>query len=342
MKKRLIIFNLEMNLDSTVMAAAHDWVESFAKNYDVVKVYSTHVGRVMLPANVTVTEIGGGTVWARLRAFSRLLRVVITNFGSRREMVVFHHMSTYTAVILGPVFRLLGIKQGLWYSHSVKSLSLTFAACFVDFIFSSSPEALPLDSSKSSFIGHGISLTRFKNHVQENNNRSGIVSLGRYAPIKRFESLLELARYFKSIKFDLYGPTGSVEYRKFLVDEFESKYPNVSIGNALDYAVIPNLLSKYEYFYSGTPKSVDKAAIEAALSGCFILSINPPTIEISGMSEVWNLLGIPCPREISRQIVALEAAVNDRNQLRSALVLNAQRRNNLEFLTSQISISLNQ
>lgn len=342
MKKELVIFNLEMNLDSTVMAAAHDWVESFAKKYDVVKVYSTHVGRVVLPANVTVTEIGGGTVWARILAFSRLMRVVTSNFGSRRELVVFHHMSTYTAVILGPVFRLLGVKQGLWYSHSVKSFSLSFAASLVDFVFSSSPEALPLESSKSIFIGHGISLTRFKSSELENNNRSGIVSLGRYAPIKRYESFLELAGYFSSIKFEIYGPTGSTEYRKFLTDKFESKYPNVTIGNALDYSEIPNLLNRYEYFYSGTPKSVDKAAVEAALSGCFVLSTNSPTIEITGMSEVWNLLGISCPTEISKQIMELEAATINRGQLRSTLVLNAQHRNNLESLTAQISISLNQ
>jgi hypothetical protein len=342
MKNEIIIFNLEMNLDSAVLAAAHDWVENFSKKYEVVKVYSTHVGRIALPANVTVSELGGGSNWARLLAFSRLMKAVTRNFSSRRDMVVFHHMSTYSAVILGPLFRLLGVKQGLWYSHSVKSTSLSIAACFVDVIFSSSLEALPLDSSKSVFVGHGISLTRFTGNEVMNTSRSGIVSLGRYAPIKRYENFLNLAGYFSDTEFDIFGPTGSIDYRKSLVVNFASKYSNITIGDALDYSDIPNLLTRYEYFYSGTPKSVDKAAIEAALSGCFILSTNPTTIEITGMSEVWNLLGISCPGEISKQIVQLEAAVIDRCQMRSTLVLNARRRNNLESLTDQISISLNQ
>jgi glycosyltransferase involved in cell wall biosynthesis len=342
MKKELIIFNLETNLDSPVLAAAHDWVESFSKEFDRVKVYSTHVGRFALPMHVEVSEIGGGSILTRLTALVRLLRVGMASVNSKGDIVVLHHMSTYSAVISGPIFRLFGIKQGLWYSHSIKSISLVVASRFVDVIFSSSPDALPLKSSKNVFVGHGINLERFKRIVNSERNRTGIVSLGRYAPVKNYERYLELASEFKELKFDIYGPTGLPEYRDELVNTFESKNPNVKLLGSVNYLQVPNLLSRYEYFYSGTPKSVDKAAIEAALSGCFILSVNPATVEVSGMGEVWNHMGIKSPKDISNQIRELQFTCLDRDQLRELLVMSAQRRNNLESLTSQISESLSQ
>jgi glycosyltransferase involved in cell wall biosynthesis len=168
------------------------------------------------------------------------------------------------------------------------------------------------------------------------------VSLGRYAPVKNYELYLELASDFREVKFDIYGPTGSPEYRKGLVDKFELRNSNVRLLESVNYSEIPKLLSRYEYFYSGTPKSVDKAAIEAALSGCFILSVNPATIEISGMGEVWNHVGIRCPKEIAQQIRELQSTNINKDHLRDLLVISAQRRNNLEFLTGQICNSLRQ
>jgi hypothetical protein len=66
----LVIFNLETNLDSQVLAMGHSWVEKLAANdFQKVFVYSTHVGRHHLPTKVTVVEIGGGNFFKRLERF---------------------------------------------------------------------------------------------------------------------------------------------------------------------------------------------------------------------------------------------------------------------------------
>ena len=72
--KTLIIYNLETDLDSQVLAAAHDWVEAFAAQVDKVFVYSTHVGQTNLPANVVVKELGGGSFLKRLVGLFRLYK----------------------------------------------------------------------------------------------------------------------------------------------------------------------------------------------------------------------------------------------------------------------------
>ena len=84
-----MIYNLETNLDSNVLAAAHDWVESFAKHVDQVVVYSTHVGRIDLPANVIVHEIGGGSSVSKVLAVLRLLKSVAIEFPNRNRLFVF-------------------------------------------------------------------------------------------------------------------------------------------------------------------------------------------------------------------------------------------------------------
>lgn len=340
MRDELVIFNLELDLDSPVLAVAHDWVESFAGIFEKVTVYSTHIGRISLPLNVSVKELGGGSARARIVAVFRLLKSLAFCLRNRGNIVVFHHMSTYSAVILGPFFRFLRIRQGIWYSHSVRSKSLWLAAKLANVIFSSTPDALPLVSRKSRFVGHGINLKKFKKQDFASNNRSGIVSLGRYAPIKNFEEFLEIADSFKDMVFEIYGPSGNLHYKNLLVEQFESKFANVSLYNSVNYREIPDLLSKYEYFYSGTPKSVDKAAIEAALSGCFIISTNTTTLDVTGMSEVWKFMKIPHPNNLARQIWELETTQEDRGQLRKLLISKAQERNNLETLTAQIKLSL--
>ena len=116
--KTLIIYNLETDLDSQVLAAAHDWVEAFAAQVDKVFVYSTHVGRTNLPANVVVKELGGGSFLKRLVGLFRLYKSFAIALKHQSSVCMFHHMSPRTLLFVGPLYKIAGIKQGLWYSHS--------------------------------------------------------------------------------------------------------------------------------------------------------------------------------------------------------------------------------
>mgnify|MGYP000889057599 FL=1 len=107
--KTLIIYNLETDLDSQVLAAAHDWVEAFAAQVDKVFVYSTHVGRTKLPANVVVKELGGGSFLKRVAGLFKLYKSFATSLKHRSSVCVFHHMSPRTLLIVGPLYKIAGI-----------------------------------------------------------------------------------------------------------------------------------------------------------------------------------------------------------------------------------------
>ena len=159
---RIFIFNLETNLDSHVLAAGHDWIEAFSHHFDTVEVYSTHVKRTDLTANVRVKELGGGSPYRKLKNLYRLLKVIPRIWKYRDNAIVFHHMSSRTLAVLGLPVRLMRIPQGIWYSHSKADWSLRIGSTFADMIFTSTEYAYPLRSNKLKFIGHGIKLNNKK------------------------------------------------------------------------------------------------------------------------------------------------------------------------------------
>ena len=62
----------------------------------------------------------------------------------------------------------------------------------------------------------------------------------------------------------------------------------IEFQNSVPRKLVPNILEKYGIFYTGTPGSTDKAAIEAAIAGCYILTVNPDTQKLLGMSDFWK------------------------------------------------------
>jgi glycosyltransferase involved in cell wall biosynthesis len=293
--KVLIVYNLETNLDSEVLAVAHDWVEAFAAQVDKVFVYSTHVGRNSLPANVVVKELGGGSFLKRFLALLRLFNSFRTSLKYRRNLCVFHHMSPRTLLILGPLYKIARINQGLWYSHSKKSLSLKYAHLLANNIFSSTPSAIPIVNRRIRFVGHGIKSKPLVDALKTSTKkRSGILALGRVVPIKNIElviSAISESKY-KDLKITCIGPhQAKGEYVQSLRDFAISHQIELQIEQAIAYSKVPQTLAKFEYIFTGTPKSVDKAVIEGAMSGCFVLAIEKEILKVTGMLEIWRNLG---------------------------------------------------
>jgi glycosyltransferase involved in cell wall biosynthesis len=342
----LWIFNLETDLNSDVLAAAHDWIEEFALNFDEIKVYSTHVGLFNLPNNVTVNEIGGGSAFEKMVGLWRLLKLVPILFSRRKKSYVFHHMSPRTALILGIPIKLFGISQAIWYSHSKASISLKISQYFVSTIFSSIPGALPLKTKKAKFVGHAINSKKF-NKLNVETNRYGIVSVGRITNIKRLDHLLrEVSELPNSLKSELEvkligNHTDSQEYYQQLILIAESNGVKLSIFDSMDYKDIPNVLKKAKYFYSGTPNSVDKAAIEAAMSGCLIISENENVLSLTGMSDIWTYMAEQRPMRIVDQILKLEKLSVDQNlQIAKTISTSATKKSDLSSTIFSISQNL--
>jgi hypothetical protein len=255
----LLIFNLELDLDSKVLATSHDWVNAFSPHFNNIRLVSTHVGRIALPENVTVIELGGGSLRNRILGGLKLCLQIPFLIRNRRELSVFHHMATYPAAFLSPLIKFLAIKQSIWYSHSHASFSFKWCSRFMDHIYGPAVGAVPLKSQKIRFLGHGIKLEGFLEWKQsENLERSGLVSFGRIAPIKNFHLLLTDDFPADNCRVDIFGP--SLEDRKYdslLYDKASKHGVRLTIHPPVAYSEVAKILMKYSFFFSGTPMSVD-------------------------------------------------------------------------------------
>ena len=336
--ERLVIFNLATDEHNPLLAFASDWVGTFSELVKDTEVVSTHVGSHSLPETIKVYEIGGGDIFRRGLAIFKLIYHGIRIIANGKETIIFHHMSTYSAFILGPLFRLRGFKQGLWYSHNRNSLILRFGSAVVNDIFSPTLDSFPFKSEKLHPVGHGISVSKFDHPEYENLNRTGIVSLGRISQVKRLDKLIsglsETEVRDKSIT--LVGPIlGQNNLYESLVSLAKRKNILLNFSPAVPYNEVAKTLSNYSMCYTGSPKTVDKSSIEGALMGCFVLSENFNVLEQTGMNEVWKVIGREAPKTISEQIMTL-SVYESRTDLRRILIENAIRKNDLKSTAKRI------
>lgn len=294
--KILVVYNLETNLDSHVLASSHSWIQQFSSIYEKVYVFSTHLGRTNLPSNVATREIGGGNLLKRITAVINLLKSLTVIAKNRDNVEVFHHMSSKTLLLLGLPIKVLGVRQIIWYSHSVADYALKWGSRFANVLVSSTDNSIPLGSIRNFHaIGHGIDVKNYESiNELASNPRQGLISVGRIVRVKKIDELLgaystlQLEAKQKLPRIDLLGPFDSekqyVEELRALSSALEI---NVKFLGPVAYFEIPDRLKSYSLFYSGTPKSADKAALEAGISGCVLISTNPSVIELTGMDEIW-------------------------------------------------------
>jgi glycosyltransferase involved in cell wall biosynthesis len=222
-----------------------------------------------------------------------MYRVLFQIISEPQKPIVFHHMSVHTITILGLPLKLARVKQGMWYSHSAKNLELRIASIWATKIFSSSPAAFPLKRKKTEYVGHGIKTSNFLlNNQRAEGNDFRVVSIGRITPIKSLEKIIEALHLsnFPNKKVTLIGPIDEKDFNYYEKLKTIGQRLNVEIEfqNSVPRRLVPNILGKYGIFYTGTPGSTDKAAIEAAIAGCYILTVNPDTQKLLGMSDFWK------------------------------------------------------
>jgi glycosyltransferase involved in cell wall biosynthesis len=310
-RSKLIIFNLETDLDSQVLASGVSWIEELSKSFEEVQVFSTHVGRYKLPENVTVSEIGGGSFLARLGAIRVLLKAALVVRRSPSKWTVFHHMSSRTCFLLGSYFKAMRVRQVLWYSHNHASLDLIFGYRFMDVIVTPTQTSFPLKSTKIKVTGHAIRVPRadLESHSRY---RSGIVSLGRITRVKNLDLLSSTLKDLQDDELSkirlvaLAGPVGEDKsYSQELLREFSKLPIEFNYMGSLSHINALKMLNDYSIYFTGTPKSVDKATIEAAMLGCLIVSETIEALELTGMIDVWRLCGYAAPPPLILQISTL-------------------------------------
>ncbi len=338
--KKLVIFNLQTDPSSPILGFTLDWIKGFQSHFLVTDVVSTHVGERLNLGKVRILKLGGGNTLSRIMAFLKLFKFALGLIPKRNEYYVFHHMSPRTAVFPGILFKLFGIPQALWYSHHAKPVSLRVAVHIVDQIFSSEKNSFPIVSNRAHFVGHGIPLSKFMkvNPIDERSNE--ILFLGRISPVKKLDNLLkEVSLLQRKLPVVIVGSSTNKDYVEKLRNESSSMEITLTIYGPVNYEQVQSVMKKYKYFYSGMQNSVDKSALEAAISGCFVLCTDEGTQGLSGMTRVWDALQTKIPETIHKQIEVLESVEDNQVPiLRELLQIESRQRNDLDKTIFEISM----
>jgi glycosyltransferase involved in cell wall biosynthesis len=244
-------------------------------------------GRVALPANVTVRSVGKERGWSEPRRAVEFYRALVALLPRRRYDAAFAHMAPLFAAMAGPLLRARRIPLTLWYARAGAAPPLLrLAAWWADSIVTPSRDSFPLAGDRVVVTGHGIDTTRFA-PAPEAGPPAGfhVVSVGRIAPIKRLEVLVDAVRLVRderrvaALRVSLVGPVldGDRAYAERLrrrIDE-AGLADVVALAGPVRRAEIPD-----HYRAAGVAvnlsdtDSVDKAVIEAMACAVPTVSAN--------------------------------------------------------------------
>ena len=273
-KPRLLWFNLATDLNDPVLGFTTAWINALADRSEYIDVITMRTGSVAVADNVRVYSVGKELGYGKPRRLVEFYRVLSRLLAERRYDACFAHMMPLFAILGYPLLRLRRIPITLWYTHKSITSTLRLAEKLVKRIVTASPESFRIKSKKVVVIGHGINTSVFvASRTMPASQVFRIVSIGRIAPAKHLEPLIQSIKILKqdgvkNIRLRLIGSVypGDVAYSSYL--------QKLVADNDLDDVVqfvgpIPfgEIVSEYQrsdlMINLSKTGSVDKAVLEA-------------------------------------------------------------------------------
>lgn len=338
-----ILFNLELDANSILLSSNLAWTEALAGHYKKLWVVSTHVGFIPRQnQNVTIFEIGGGSMRRRILGLARLTKVLSWALFVLDKPNIIHHMSHRTLIYPGVIFRILGFKQILWYSHAHRPKGLGLSLRVANQVVTPTLESFPIPNNKVIAVGQAVDPRRFIECEKTNQAvvRDVILSLGRISEAKNLIEFVESkdTHETKSFKeFVLVGPITDTQYSSLLSEEAKKRGLKIDFRGPSSPESIPELFKNFTFYFMGTPKAIDRAAIEAAFMGLIPISSNEGLINLTGMNLTWERLGFKQLPGIETQIEVLRGLSDfDIRHLSSLIATKTRNLNNLELVIEKI------
>lgn len=326
---KLLILTQKVDKNDSVLGFFCRWIEEFAKHCEKVTVICLERGTFDLPENVKVLSLGKENKQKMLNCFIVKLLYVFRFYKyvwqeRKNYDAIFVHMNPVYIVLGGLFWKLTGKGTGLWYVHKSVDFKLRLAEKLSDKIFTASKESFRLSSEKVEIVGHGIEIEEFiksKTHqvhkVKSKEESFKIITVGRIAPVKNLDVLIEAAEILKNNNFkfemELAGqPETEIDesYFKNLKTLIEKK----NLTDEIKFVgVVPH--KDVAVFYTGgdlfvnlsDTGSMDKAVLEAMASGLLVLTSNEAFK--SELDE--RYLTDTNPENIANKIIALSKNEKD-------------------------------
>jgi len=344
---KLLILTQKVNYHDTDLGFFHKWIMEFSKYYEKVIVICLEKGKYNLPENVSVLSLGKEKGNRRLKILLNFYKHIIKERKNYDK--VFVHMNKEYIVWGGFLWKLFRKKISLWYVHKRVAISLKIAEKFTDVIFTATEKSFRLPSKKVHIVGHGIDIDKFRNATNEFEKRNGnfrIITVGRISPVKDYETLIKavemLAKESMKIKVDIIGEPPKEDHKEYYVN-LQKQVKDKNLENIIKFlGPIPH--DKIKKYYSAdlfahmsNTGSLDKAILEAMVSGILVLSSNDASHEILKDIDENLLFSVGNVDELARKIKKQSGWSDDKREAISKKLQNIVKENhNLEGLIKKI------
>ena len=260
---RLLICTQTVDSSDPVLGFFHRWVEEFAKHADQVIVICLRKGVHSLPKNVEVISLG------ETNRIVRALELCTIIVGRRSEYdTVFVHMNPEYIAAAGWLWRLLGKKIGLWYTHKSVDLKLRIAARLANVVMTASKESFRLSTASPVIIGHGID-TDFFTPDTKTQRGTHILSVGRLMKSKRHDLIIRAAKKAgRVLRIAGDGP------ERLMLERIKKEEGDVVefLGGLTQDELRDEYRQAAHFVHASTTGSMDKVVLEAAACDCNVIT----------------------------------------------------------------------
>lgn len=278
---KLLIITQKINKNDPILGFFHGWIKEFAKHFESIIGICLEKGEYDLPANVKVLSLGKEIGQSRVKYILNFYKYI---WRERNNYdAVFVHMNQEYVLLGAKLWFLMGKKVFMWRNHHVGSFLTDVAAFFCTKVFCTSKYSYTAKYKKTVLMPVGIDTDLFEQNPEIKRLSRSILFLGRIAPIKKpdllINALIELKKQNVQFTASFYGDPLSVDQTYF-----ESLKQRVN-GNNLSQQVvfhggIPNkktveVYNQHKIFANlSTSGMYDKTIFEAMACGCLVLASN--------------------------------------------------------------------
>jgi glycosyltransferase involved in cell wall biosynthesis len=279
---RLLIHTQIVDHTDPALGFFHQWIKEFAEHAETIHVVCLKAGAHALPHNVSVHSLGKEGGASRLTYLWRLYRYT---WKYRHDYdAVFVHMNPEYVVLCGLLWRLLGKRIGLWYTHRTVDLKLRIAAVLMHHGFTGSVESFNLKNKKIIVTGQGVDTELFVPGISDPTRTPTIVCIGRLSPIKKVELAIEafaLLRKRMPATLRIVGAPAKPEDASYaeglraLVEKRGLQGDVIFTGGTDAHGVLGELQAADIFLHTSQTNSADKSIIEAMACGVYPITSSP-------------------------------------------------------------------
>ncbi len=289
----ILIFTRKVDQEDERAGFFINWIDEFAARFNKVYVVSLQKGKYTFThLNVEVFSLDQarmeGNLFRNMIRFIKLQSYLIKTLPKVEG--IFVHMMPRYVIAIGTLAKIYNKKIFFWYTHSKVDIWLKVTRLFVDSYLSASKSGFRLKTKKRVYItGHAIDEDMFLYPADRNilDNVKGIkfLTVSRISPTKNIDKIINIILRLKSelgikISLDIVGAPAlksDWDYIKYLRSLVLKKglEKDVFFKGPKRYTQLPLIYRSHDIFINMSDTgSLDKAVLEAALSGNIVFTTN--------------------------------------------------------------------